>query len=514
MGKKEDETTAPVGAPPVGAPPVGAPPVEAPPVEIAPAEIAPQPQPPKTIAALPEIARDATGQPLITNSFTDTDIRQALGDIAVQSGQTVVADNTIQGTITVDLNNVPFERALTILLRSGGFSWIKLDDYYLAGLGEPSNPNFPLLSRTEIVRLKYVRPESVIDFLSLPYGRFLSAPGNQEINRAATRTNDDSGFRRSLSSGFSGNNSNSTNRSTSSPAVGAPPDNYTLSITAPEYLLERIKADIARLDKPVPQIMLEAYVLEISQNASKNFNFGFSTKYFSFNTNGGNNGGNSLSYSSVANSQLAQINALTASGAARLRANPRVTTSDGQTAEIEVGSENYFQILSGNLTFQYNTLEVIRSGILLRITPRVLQEENEVVALVEPEVRDVTGQGPNGLPVITFRRAATNIRVRDGQSIVIAGLVNEFTAKSKTKIPILGDIPLLGKIFRGENSQDIRTETVIIITPRIIRDDQPEDQVQSLILNDELARVRTDKPLENISPKLPPLDGKSLEKKK
>ena len=69
---------------------------------------------------------------------------------------------------------------------------------------------------------------------------------------------------------------------------------------------------------------------------------------------------------------------------------------------------------------------------------------------------------------ITFRRASTNIRVKDGQSIVIGGLINEFTTKTDNKMPLLGDIPLLGYLFRSTTSRQTRTEVVIVITPHIL----------------------------------------------
>jgi type II secretory pathway component GspD/PulD (secretin) len=83
-------------------------------------------------------------------------------------------------------------------------------------------------------------------------------------------------------------------------------------------------------------------------------------------------------------------------------------------------------------------------------------------------VRDVTGSGANGLPEITFRRAATTVRVKDGESIVIGGLINEFSTSTRSKLPILGDIPLLGHLFRHTSSHRVKTEVVIIITPHVL----------------------------------------------
>lgn len=444
--------------------------------------------PPTDSLAPANIAPNTTtpAQPLVTNSFTDTDIKQALSDVAAQTGVSIIPDSTVQGTITLDLKDVPLERALRMMLQAGGFSFAQMDGYYLVGSAEPTNPNFYLFSHTEFVQLHNIRPEVVLSLLAVPYGRYLSSEGPTPIVTARGGSGDDG--RRSVGGGLG--NYGGGNQGADSD-IGRPAPTYKIAITASPTMITRIKADIARLDQQRQQVMLEALVLEISQDDLKNLGFNFASKYFSLNTTGGN-GGNTFAYSSVSRDQLVQIAALSQRGAVRVRANPRVATGDGQTADMEVGRENYFSITSGALNYAYNTLEVIRSGISLRITPRILEDGNEVTALVEPEVRDVTGNTNNGLPEITFRRAATNVRVKDGESIVIGGLINEFTSNTKSKIPILGDLPLVGGLFRGTNSRQVRTETVIIITPRILRDDDilVRDGIQSPALRNDLQAYR------------------------
>lgn len=433
----------------------------------------------------------------MTNVFVETDIKQALSDIAAQTGVTIVADNTVQGMVSLDLKDVPLERALSVVAQGGGFAFAKMDGYYLVGAPDPTNPNFYLLSRTEIMQLQNVRPEVVLSLLSVPYGRYLSSEGSTPI--PTVRGSDAGDLRRSVGNGFSGSSQRNTNSGTSAD-VALPAPTYKVAITAPLALIERIKTDIARLDEQRGQVMLEALVLEISQDDIKNLGFNFATRYLQFSTNT-NSSGSNFAYSSITNNEMVQISALVQNGRARIRANPRVTTGDDQTAEVEVGRENYFTIVTGTTSFAYNTLEVIRSGISLRITPRIIgnavgvdgvARAQEVSALVEPEVRDVTGSGSNGLPEITFRRAATNVRVKSGESIVIGGLINEFDLKSNNKIPVLDDLPLVGKLFRGTNTRRLRIETVIIITPRILREDLIRDGIQSPALQRQLEGYRND----------------------
>ncbi|HEX2948607.1 MAG TPA: hypothetical protein VHV83_03415, partial [Armatimonadota bacterium] len=264
---------------------------------------------------------------------------------------------------------------------------------------------------------------------------------------------------------------------------------YKLVITAPSTIMPRIRDDIAVLDRPQRQVMLEASVIEISQTGLTSLGVDWATKWLRFDLS---TDGPQLVYSKVANTELVAITALLENGKARLRANPRIATVEDQVAELEVGKENYFQILSGSVSYQVADLEKITSGILLRITPHVIGDTREILTTVEPEVRDVTGKGSNGLPEITFRRAATTLRVPDGQSIVIGGLLTESTTRNLREVPVLGRIPLIGYLFRRYESERMTTEVVILITPHLVDDVATlQDHVISPDLRKEMPKPAT-----------------------
>lgn len=430
--------------------------------------------PPPTAPPPPtEIRRSDTGEPLITNVFADTDLRQALSDIAAQAGVVIIPDATVQGTVSADLKDVPLGAALRMVLVSGGLAFRHMDGYYLVGAPDPANPNFYLLSETEVIELNYLDGNAIAAYLAGPYGKFAIVEGaapaepERDMMRDRTRT--------------------TTQRT---PSGRATLSGTRLFVTAPRPIIDRIKADLALIDRPRTQVMLEAVVMEVSEDALKEIGIDWASRWIRFASQaasmalGGSQGtgnlGNqssmalpagSLTYSELSFTETAQLTALIEKGKARLRANPRIATTEGQPAEIEVGQEKYFSIVTGPVTFPYTTLEQIASGISLRITPTVVEKTREVIARVEPDVRDVTGKGTNGLPEITYRRAVTNLRVKDGQSIVIGGLTSEFTSRTSSKFPILGDIPLLGHLFRRSSSRQTKTEVIIIITPHILDED-------------------------------------------
>jgi competence ComEA-like helix-hairpin-helix protein len=92
-----------------------------------------------------------------------------------------------------------------------------------------------------------------------------------------------------------------------------------------------------------------------------------------------------------------------------------------------------------------------------------------------PEVSDATGSGPGGFPINTVRRANTVVRVRDGETIIIGGMTYETRRRLERRVPILSEIPLIGGLFRFFRNEERNTEVIIMVTPRILRDDDDED---------------------------------------
>ena len=127
-----------------------------------------------------------------------------------------------------------------------------------------------------------------------------------------------------------------------------------------------------------------------------------------------------------------------------IRANPRIVAQEGQEAKVRVATEQYYQILTGRVGWEYVRLEKIEAPISLTITPRVVVGDGKVTCTIMSEVGDVPGLGPNNLPIITKRTAESTVRIGDGQVIAIGGLLQEIKREIQRKIPLLGDLPLGG----------------------------------------------------------------------
>lgn len=156
---------------------------------------------------------------------------------------------------------------------------------------------------------------------------------------------------------------------------------------------------------------------------------------------------------------------------------------DGREAEIFVGQEKYFTILSGPGANPYFRLESIKAGVQLTVTPHI-GDSGQITLDFEPEVSDVVSDWSRDgmaeipelrgseLPVVTRRRAKTSVAIRDGQTVIIGGLLREQHRQLTEKVPLLGDIPLLGLAFRKVRDHREQQEVVILITTHIVSDER------------------------------------------
>jgi len=114
----------------------------------------------------PEESQPDTAGPLISNVFYDTDIREALRDVASQAGIPIIIDETVHGYVSLEINDLPLEECLRRILAPGGYTFRKFKDYYLVGLASPDNPTFHLLSETRVFHLNYVSADDIKSLVS------------------------------------------------------------------------------------------------------------------------------------------------------------------------------------------------------------------------------------------------------------------------------------------------------------------------------------------------------------
>lgn len=366
---------------------------------------------------------------LVTNVFFDTFILDALADLSVETGIPILADTTVGGFVTVELFDVPLPRALEQLLLPGGYTYKWMDGYYLVGSARRDGPLFHVFSVTERVKLAHVNAADVPGMLAQPF---------RDLVRPEPATN-------------------------------------SVIVSGAPAVVQRIVDDIAKIDVPPYQIRIDALITEVSEQGRKALGLDWSWIEEAPSTQRPARIGvqqliGTVGYSFTGvDALLMQLRSVVERGDAKIRANPTLVAVEGQPASLFVGRTTYYRIVTGTEQTQVTRLEAIEAGVSLSLVARV-SDDGTIVLQISPSVEDVQGHGPDDLPVVGSRRVQTTVRVQDGETIGIGGLVQEVQVENRSRVPILGDLPIFGRLFSSDRTTTEETEVLIFITPRIVRD--------------------------------------------
>lgn len=227
-----------------------------------------------------------------------------------------------------------------------------------------------------------------------------------------------------------------------------------------------VEAVVRQLDAPRPQVFFEAEILEVNRNQTQSLGINYDD-LLRLKFNEGLVPKNPLDLGALTRAPLSlsiTLNFLQEQGAARVLARPRVATLDGLEARINA-TQTTPLIVPGQGGAQ--SVQNITTGITLRMLPKVGPEE-VVEVQVGISVSIPTGVTSQGVPQFSSREANTTVRVRNGEPLVIGGLLESRRIEGTQKVPLLGDIPLLGELFKTTSTNTNDTDLVIVITPRLL----------------------------------------------
>jgi len=272
----------------------------------------------------------------------------------------------------------------------------------------------------------------------------------------------------------------------------------TLVITDVPNVLQRICDVVGIFDRPQKQVFIEAKIVQVQltdtfqmgvnweylfQGLDPRFSLRPVVKTFSETdiTRGLKSGaGAGVTYHTIAAGAdlTAVVEALSTVGKTKLLQNPHIATAMIKAITTQPYSELQYETGSSNIVGK--TYKFVDVGVSLGVTPRI-NELGFITCDIRPEVssildwydRDSTsGDGKNGVPVVKKSYAETSISVKDGVTIIIAGMIEENQIKKRTQVPFLGSIPLLGVLFRYDNTSTENSETIVLLTPRIVTGDK------------------------------------------
>jgi general secretion pathway protein D len=257
---------------------------------------------------------------------------------------------------------------------------------------------------------------------------------------------------------------------------------------------------IKRLDKPAPSVMVEVILAEVTLNDTENTgiewlaNSTLGRFALNFSTMGGAGLATSLFSTSLDNAgqTRAVLNAFYKNEKANIRSRPRIMVKSGGEASIDVGNEIPVITSTSQSTDAGNapviqTVSYRKTGVLLSVKPTV-HASGFVDIEIDQELSEASSTTGSGNPTILNRKLSTTVTLRDGGSVLLGGLISSSTSAGNQGVPILGKLPVLGKLFRTDSDSQDRTELMIMIIPYILN--SPDEAEQ---LTDELQKARIDK---------------------
>ncbi|MGB2941725.1 MAG: type IV pilus secretin PilQ [Candidatus Macondimonas sp.] len=441
------------------------------------------------------IGRFGGGQPVSLN-FQNVETRALLQILADVSGKNMVLSDSISGTMALRLQNVPWDQALEIIMQSRGLALREIGDTLMvapateiaAFQDQQRKTEQAAPMRSEFIQINYAKAKDLAALLKSEGRNLLSPQGQVSVDE---RTN-------------------------------------TLLVMETGSRLAEIRALVAKLDVAVTQVLIEARIVVASDDFSRNLGarFGFTgldsfDKQRGLNVMSGTLGGTDTSVAGSLDSRIdngtvfpteiptgeggfpqrlnvnlpalpagglpasialailgedflvdLELSALQAEGKGEILSNPRVLTANQKTASIRQGVEIPYQQSAGGSSG--GTSIAFKEAVLsLEVTPQITPDNRVIMDL--KVTRDNVGQlvptGSGGfVPSIDKRELNTQVLVSNGETIVLGGVYEQESSDTVNKVPLLGDIPLLGALFRQNSKSSTKRELLIFITPKIVQE--------------------------------------------
>ncbi|OCR26946.1 fimbrial protein [Pseudomonas syringae] len=404
-----------------------------------------------------------TGEKLSLN-FQDIDVRSVLQLIADFTSLNLVASDTVQGGITLRLQNVPWDQALDLVLKTKGLDKRKIGNVLLVAPAD----EIAARERQEMESLKQIAELAPLrrELLQVNYAK---AADIAKLFQSVTSAEAKADERGSITV-----------------------DDRTNNIIAyqTQDRLDELRRIVSQLDIPVRQVMIEARIVEATVGYDKalGVRWGGSSTSGNYTTTGGTAQPTTLTGQSTSapyvdlgasgatsgigisfltdNTTLdLELSAMEKTGNGEIVSQPKVVTSDKETAKILKGTEIPYQESSSSGATSVSFKE---ASLSLEVTPQITPDNRIIMEVKvtkdEPDYLNMV----NGVPPIKKNEVNAKVLVSDGETIVIGGVFSNTQSKTVDKVPFLGDVPYLGRLFRRDVVSEDKTELLVFLTPRIM----------------------------------------------
>jgi type II secretory pathway component GspD/PulD (secretin) len=366
----------------------------------------------------------------ITVTFKDVPIAEAFAMLSKKERVNIILGKGVTGTISASLYNVTLEEAVLSLAESAGYRVAKQYQGY-AILSKESGDDESSATVIRTFKIQYSDPEKVKDILTA----HKSEAGKITVLK----------------------------------------DRDLLVVEDRPESISRIEQLLQELDKKPQQILIEAKILEITLDDTETFGLDWARIF--------KEAGGHVSFgmqglaSKTATGFVAQLpdgdditfvlNLLNEKGRVHTLSTPKLLALENQEAEVIIGDRQGYAVTTTINQVTTESIEFLESGIILKVRPSV-DEQGRILMSIHPEIS--SGAIANGIPSQTTTEVTTDLLADDGQPIFIGGLIKNSTDRSRDGVPVLGDLPLVGRLFSKTKDIVTNKETVVLITPHIVHD--------------------------------------------
>lgn len=389
--------------------------------------------------------------------FVEVPLGEALRTLGIVAGQNVVVSGDMRGTVTMHIADTDFDTAMKAICTVHNLSYIHQDDMVIVG-------DQKKLYNQEFFKVKHIDTKTLKKQLE----NIVEDAEDIVVDEAAN----------------------------------------TLSVMAAEPTLRRVEAAIKKLDVAQQQVTIQATVIELTEGKARELGLSFSqqgwTRQTMVSRRQSDQDNNGFIFSVAGKHEET-------SNWGKVWARPNVTVFDGHLAKVVMGDEVpvFTSTGSGSDSNANVNVEYKNVGVNLEVTPRINEKEKDIVTMtIKPSVSTISQwveSGNNKAPQISTRSVDTIVRVKAGETILIAGLLKEDELKNVKAIPFLSKIPILGEFFKERSKNKGKTELVIALTPVIVKDGEdgtPQVGLQTMTpkLHKDLNTMQSQKMDNNLTP--------------
>jgi type IV pilus assembly protein PilQ len=436
----------------------------------------------------------------ISMDLQDANLKDVLKIFSIQSGLNFISSEGVQDRkITLYLDRVPIQQAMEKLFKANGLYYELDEDSNVFIVKDWGKPEIETVTKVFYLKYASVKSSALTEQKKKGEGGFQSLASSSSSSSSSSGT-DDSGLTQAIKKLLSERGTVIEDARTNSIIVNDIPSKIPV-----------ITQLVAALDVPQPQVMLEVEMLDVSKNTIDKM--GFKTSLIEnpvtlLMPKGGNSGiffgdpalkditmettrniwGTSLEAAGgiagsvvMGKTYAAILDFLRTQTDTKYLARPRIMTLNNETAKIEITTKEAVgekQETSGSGTNTTTTSEAERydTGVSLTVTPQINMDTGEITMHIVPSVAEASQSAITSSRGVSFwnpevRTTKTSVRVKDGETIILGGLIRNILSSKTDKVPILGNIPIMGALFRHKyKDKDIERELLIFITPHILRD--------------------------------------------